>query len=215
MVRSLINALLDVIFPITCVICTRTGSDCCRTCLPHLLQQCTTHRELLDDIGELTACSTIKAGSPLFRLIYRLKYECSSEVMRTLRHFLHKLTLPYIQKNTVLIPVPLHRTRLAWRGFNQSLLIAQSIAEKEHYQIAEILTRHRPTQPQVTLARAERAINIADAFCLRARVKLEPHLNYILVDDVVTTGATLRACAATLRKSGARHIAAVTIGRAP
>jgi ComF family protein len=102
------------------------------------------------------------------------------------------------------IPVPLHAQRLAERGFNQSALLAGAFAEGTGLRLAESwLRRERETRSQVGLNGAERRQNVADAFVAEAEVAGK---RLLLVDDVFTTGATLTACAQSLRLAGAKAI---------
>lgn len=113
---------------------------------------------------------------------------------------------------TVLVPVPLHPTRLRARGFNQALLLADSLALLLEVPVAEPLARIRVTPPQVGLTRADRAANIAGAFRLAGQLRDGEVVG--LVDDVATSGATIAAAAAALSEAGARRIVAVTFALA-
>jgi ComF family protein len=114
-----------------------------------------------------------------------------------------------LEPDTLLVPVPLHRSRYRERGFNQSLLIAQEIAVAVSAPGArELLRRQRHTITQTRLSRAERKSNLACAFEALADLS---GLRICLVDDVVTTGATLVAAAAALRVAGALDVCAITI----
>lgn len=110
-----------------------------------------------------------------------------------------------------LIPVPLARDRERERGFNQAALLARRIGQ--HVGVptrSSWLTRSRPTRPQSDLSAAERRANVRDAFRASDRVAGR---HVVLVDDVLTTGATLDACARALRAAGARRIGVLTVAR--
>ncbi|KWT66179.1 Competence F-like protein [Hyphomicrobium sulfonivorans] len=107
-----------------------------------------------------------------------------------------------------LIPVPLTRWRLLGRRFNQSAVLAQEIARNTGLRyLPAALLRSRKTQPQVGLTRVQRRDNVAGAFAVSAsaRGKLEG-ARIVLVDDVITTGATVRACARALKSAGAARV---------
>lgn len=112
----------------------------------------------------------------------------------------------------VLVPVPLHPTRLRERGFNQSALIARSLSDSLGTPVLDALVRARPTRPQVGLGRAARKRNVLTAF--GARGGLRNGASVGLVDDVATSGATLAAAAEALRAAGAERILAVTFALA-
>ncbi|WP_419785091.1 ComF family protein [Pseudodesulfovibrio sp.] len=110
------------------------------------------------------------------------------------------------------IPVPLHRRRLAWRGFNQSSELGRAVAKALDIPLwNHALTRTRYTQPQTTLDRNERQQNIKNAFA--ARNEIIDGKRILLVDDVYTTGATLRECARTLRRAGATSVDVLVLAR--
>jgi ComF family protein len=116
----------------------------------------------------------------------------------------------------VVVPVPLHRWRLVRRGFNQALVLARPLC-REHGLACrpEILVRRRYTRPQVGLDQASRRRNVAGAFMAPPRHgRLLDQATVLLVDDVYTTGATLRECARTLLNAGAARVHALTLVRA-
>jgi len=109
-----------------------------------------------------------------------------------------------------LVPVPLHRSRLHKRGYNQAETIARGVRRAMHESgrgppllVTDALIRVRATAPQSGLDLAARAHNVGDAFRLGAGAALIRDRRVTLIDDVLTTGATLRACAAELDRCGA------------
>ena len=113
-----------------------------------------------------------------------------------------------------LVPVPLHRARARRRGFNQAERLAAAIARRTGLPVSDCLHRRGPAAArQVGRGRAERLAGIGDAVELRPGVGAPSRV--VLVDDVVTTGATLAACAAALRGAGARGVRAVSYARTP
>ncbi len=111
---------------------------------------------------------------------------------------------------TVLCPVPLHRWRLRSRGFNQSLLLAEAVSAARGWPVAALLRRRRQTGHQARRHREERLRAMADAFAPAPGLSAVPS-HVVLVDDVCTTGATLDACAATLRAMGVAHVSALVV----
>ena len=111
------------------------------------------------------------------------------------------------------LPVPLHPARLRERTFNQAELLADAVARRMGIPCEkELLIRCRPTRPQAELTREQRAGNVRGAFDLRQGSRLKG-LRLILVDDVLTTGATAEACAGLLKSAGARTVWVVTAAR--
>ena len=112
--------------------------------------------------------------------------------------------------DTLWVPVPLHYARLVERGFNQAALLGRWLAHATRTRFApRALLRKRSTSQQAQLGRAERAENMRDAFCLRAPITAE----IVLIDDVLTTGATLRACIFALEEKGVKVRAVFTLAR--
>lgn len=109
-----------------------------------------------------------------------------------------------------LVPVPLHYLRRFRRGFNQAELLADKLAGELALPVLPMLRRVRATRPQVGLTVAARRRNVAGAFETLPDA-VTPNAYYILVDDVYTTGATLRECARMLRRAGAGQVAALTM----
>lgn len=113
-----------------------------------------------------------------------------------------------------IIPVPLHKRRLRWRGFNQALMLAREISEITGIWVdPNTLIRVRYTRPQTRLPFKERSENVKGAFEV-ARETFVRDRSVLLVDDVATTGSTLTECARVLKKAGARRVEALTIARA-
>lgn len=151
--------------------------------------------------------------------IKEAKYHSSTkaqELLATLLgEYLLELSIDTLQKS-VLVPVPLSRTRVRERGFNQCEVIAKKALQLRSdvplALLTDALVRMRDTEHQTRLSKSARRENVKDAFL--ATHELDPSYTYVLFDDVVTTGATLAACARALRERGARHIFPLTIARA-
>ncbi len=111
------------------------------------------------------------------------------------------------------LPVPLHLTRLRWRGFNQSLILARAIGQRINTPVDPwLLSRTRPTPPQTPLSREERRANVRGAFGVNMPA-LAKGKRFLLVDDVYTSGATVEECARTLYQNGARSVDVFTLAR--
>ncbi len=121
---------------------------------------------------------------------------------------------PYAEHHELILPVPLHASRLRRRGFNQALLLARPLARRRHLPTPHsLLVRSRRTRPQVGLSEKVRRRNMAGAFTVTEPRRVRNRA-ILLVDDVYTTGATLEECAATLRRAGAKRVDALVLLRA-
>lgn len=117
-----------------------------------------------------------------------------------------------LQRAELVLPMPLAPRRLAERGFNQALLLARALAPGKTE--ARLLLRLRETGSQTALDRKARQANVRDAFAVEPLRSRELHgASAVLVDDVMTSGASLRAAAKALRAAGARRVAAVVLAR--
>ncbi len=155
-------------------------------------------------------------GGSMSRAILRLKYGHKRQLAPYLARMLIQHDLPDMDFATcdLLIPVPLHRKRIAERGFNQSALLAREIGAVLHIPTApDALVRTRPTSSQSRMqSRRQRAENLRGAFALRPGVRIAGK-RVCIIDDVVTTGATLEACARALLASRPASLVGVTLAR--
>ena len=109
-------------------------------------------------------------------------------------------------KNVIIVPIPLHKIRIRERGYNQSALLCKAIATETGFIIDErVLKRVRYTQSQTKLNAIARQKNMQNAFTVTDKEKIR-NKTIILVDDVITTGATMNACAKELKKYGAKTV---------
>jgi ComF family protein len=151
--------------------------------------------------------------NPLAAAIQRLKYQRRRSIADALGTLLAE-RYPFAD-DALLIPVPLHARRLRTRGFNQALLLARALGRQRHLVVASAaLIRARPTRAQPGLGAAARRRNLEAAFRVpRPAMVYGRHI--VLVDDVLTTGATADACARALAAAGAERVDVYTVGRAP
>jgi len=148
------------------------------------------------------------------RLIHALKYRGITAVLKDLPLLLEQAPgyLSFLE-NAVLVPVPLHRRRHRSRGFNQAALIARAVAQIiEGAVVSDLLIRTRNTPTQTELPRERRIKNVKNAFAPKPEAVIEVDRRFVLMDDVITTGATLEACCLALRKAGAKHVDVAALG---
>lgn len=145
----------------------------------------------------------------LAEAINQLKFNGVKRLSQPLGKLLLDLDIPDIDG---IIPVPLSRKGLLKRGFNQSLLISRVVAKKTGIPLLmDILLKKRETLPQVGLSAHDRLVNLRNAFEVKGDVK---GMHLLLIDDVMTTGATVTECSKELLKSGAAEVVVLTLARA-
>lgn len=212
-----LEALLDLFYPPHCVACGRTGAWLCATCLenaPRFGAHGARHIWSADDKGQRGVVYSVGPHVPPLREgVHALKYEGARVLSEPLAELLAVTWREEGVPVDLVMPVPLHRRRVRQRGYNQSLLLAQALAWRVDLPLSHgSLIRARHTRAQVGLSRRERWDNVRGAFCT---VSKEPvGARVLLVDDVMTTGATLRACSLALREGGAKEVVCLTLTRA-
>jgi len=205
--RLLLDLLLDLIFPDRCAGCGGPGGLLCPACRAKLQPYPP------DEPPAGTDGATVAwvYDATIRRAVHRLKYGRARRVAEPLGEMLGAALLEHPQPADALIPVPLHPGRLAERGFNQSEAIARAAAVSLGIPVlAAGLERSRDTGHQAGLDRRARAHNIAGAFVWRGG---PPPRRVLLLDDVLTTGATISACAAALREAGVAEVRACAVAR--
>ena len=176
----------------------------------------------LDETGRCAMCRLGLAGfdsvyaygeysGALRKLIHLYKYSRVSPLARPLATLLVR-ALPRTVRCDVIVPMPLHWIRRWQRGFNQSQLLAQMLSRRTGLPVSQAVRKRKPTPPQAGLTSAERRTNVAGAFQVSRRKEIEGR-HVLLIDDVLTTGATAGACAAALKRSGASRVTVLTLAR--
>jgi len=238
--------ILDVLFPIECLGCGQENVWLCEECLNKL--EITKGYFIPNDYKPSDidgfCIATDWENELLQEVIHKFKYNFAQELAEPLGGLLIKKLAGVLEVYPELrvfeiVPVPLHRKRLAWRGFNQAELLAQEVANKFDMQLNKsVLKRIKNTSPQVKLKSEMRAQNIAGAFgvlvgCGKnfplltkegvrgSLIKDLPHPSlllikerrYLLIDDVITTGATMNECARILKENGAEKVYGLALAR--
>jgi ComF family protein len=215
--------LLDFLFLKFCLLCDMKGSYMCAKCRSGKIkifdrQIChvcgnfsennLVHQNCQPQTNLSAVYSSVHYNKNAARLLTELKYSLHSAVASELAEILlwklDSLRLSY----DLIIPIPLSRKRLWWRGFNQAELLAQYLGAKKEN--SKLLRRTRHTRTQVGLDRSERLNNLKDAFLASEQVDGK---TILLVDDVYTTGSTMEACAEALLQAGAADIIGLTWAR--
>ncbi len=218
--------LLDFIFPKTCVSCGKIGSYICRKCFskiefvgnpvcPECQRQAIggkTHPGCKRKYGLDGLVVATKYKGPVRAAIQKVKYRFVWDIHKVLVDLVADSIWRYsLPKNVVLTSIPLFVQRKRWRGFNQAELLARDLAKRfgEKYQ-SDLLVRVVDTKTQVGLSREERKVNIKGAFKISQNSNVKSQ-NFIIVDDVYTTGATMKEACKVLKRAGAGEVWAMAV----
>ena len=151
------------------------------------------------------------------KLVQKLKYADHTHLSPYLATIMRGQGAQLIEKADIIAPVPLHYRRLVHRRYNQSLLLARQVhrcAPRSLMLIPHLLQRERHTPPQASLSQKQRMKNVQNAFRIHpAHNHTLKNANVLLIDDVITTGATLNACSIALKQSGAAWVGVLTLAK--
>lgn len=235
-VRLIVDPVLAVVFPSRCPVCAGhvarpTLGPLCEVCwrdLPrHRAPLCACGFPLRGNV--LDACGRCRRGLSSFArgfslgpyegalrvALHELKYRGRRRVAARLAEALlgDAASASVLTPGAVLVPVPLHPRRRRERGFNQADLLAAELSRRAELRVAgAALVRRIDTPSQTGLSAAARRVNMAVAFAVRQRAQVAGRV-VVLVDDVLTTGATARACARVLVQAGAAEVRLLTAAR--
>lgn len=239
-IRRTASALLDILYPPSCLSCRKAVAehhalcaDCWRDIVfierPYCERLGTPFERDLAQPGLISLEAA--ANPPAFdraravarydsdkarALAHRLKYYDRLELAKPMGRWMARAGAELLAEADMLAPIPLHRLRLAARQFNQSAALAQVISRDSGVPVETMaLARVKPTAPQVGLSRAQRAANLSGAFRVDPERAGTVHgRNVLLIDDVLTTGATANAATRALRRAGAARVDLLVFARA-
>ena len=202
------NWLMDLVFPPSCGGCGRADARFCVDCLMELAAT-PLRRDVLRLHALDAVCVTGNYADMLRKAVKAFKYDGITELDEILAGRLAAALLILPWRFDCIVPVPLHANRLAARGYNQSELLSWIVARDMRISCEpNLLHRLRDTKEQAKLVRGERAGNVEGAFEANGDLRGR---RILLLDDVVTTGATMSQCAIALRRNGAAAVYGVAI----
>ncbi len=224
LLKRALEAGLNFLFPPRCAGCGQLGSIWCSNCDHKLVRadrkgcpNCGFPRIVAQrcpacELGNLQVRSFARYRAPVKQAILHLKYSPNQQLASQMAGWLVEIYSEFDEPADVIIPVPLGDVRRRERGYNQVELIAKSMARYLNIPVqTQALVRVRETRSQVGLDPEERFENVQSAFA--ANIHYVQNKNILLLDDLLTSGATLIGCARALFDSGASHVICLTVGR--
>jgi competence protein ComFC len=213
-------ALVDAVLPVTCAGCGEEGELLCGRCRVPLVRRIDEPpgvpigmvASIPDGLVQLEWCATY--SGPVRSALHALKYEGERRLAKPIGLALAERWRRAGVGGDVLVPVPVHADRLRARGFNQAELLAGAAGLALGMPVSNCLARPHTTQAQHRLSRARRSENVGHAFALTAGGDRPVRGRWIVVvDDIVTTGATLSGCARILAAAGATAVSGLAVAR--
>lgn len=226
----------DLIFPAECVFCGEGGEWICSNCFAKLnfraVQVCPVCKQ---KSREGRPCLDCRVKTNLDKVLVAADYneEKTKKLIKLLKYRFLKGLAPYLgnlitlflselkeknaskiyrSSNTFLVPIPLHKKRYNWRGFNQAELIADRLAYNLGLEVKTCLERKKYHRPQTYFKKEKRLENMKNTLAVPDKEAVE-NKKIILTDDVMTTGATLEEAARALKAAGARRVEALIVAR--
>lgn len=212
LLKKLFKDLLEFVYPPYCILCEAKlepeNKLVCGNCWERLGNSST----IETFISKQRILALYPYSADVRTIIHNLKYLDKTHLAVNLGSSIGTVISEdkTIRKWDLLIPIPLHKVKQRSRGFNQSELIVDAIAEVSSIKKDNsILIRHRYTRNQAALPMKERAANVKGAFSVVYKSKIKG-MKIILVDDVITTGSTMLECIKTLKEAGAKEVVALS-----
>jgi len=214
------KALLDVLLPPACPGCGREGAAICSSCLPHLARRrevpagATLGLAVAQPAGLVQLEWCCAYSGPARASLHALKYDGELRLVEPLAEQMAARWQRAGVGGDVLVPVPVHAAKLKQRGFDQAELLARAVGRVLKLPVATVLERAAKTAAQHALGRRARAANVGGAFLVSAHNRAQISGRWILlIDDVVTTGATFAGCAQALYDAGASAVSGLALAR--
>ena len=220
---------LDWLYPPTCGGCNQLGVRWCSSCHERTIlfnghsgcPRC--GYELLNNgicpscVDNTPVCTAMRSwgvyGGPLREAVHRMKYNQDLGLTELFSSHLHILLVELNWNVNLITPVPLSRNRLKQRGYNQAALLGWPMAAAMNIPYtSKAIERTRDTTSQVNLSAKERLLNVVGAF--QANPEVVKYKNVLVVDDVITTGATIQSCAQAIFAAGANQVFGLSLARA-
>ena len=240
MISKIFNKILKVIFPPKCVLCDKIIEDedsLCSDCWKKIkfikepfCNKCSTPFEF--EVSDDDICLSCMKNKPLYiksrsavvydsevsKIIFKFKFYDKLHLKRFMGKCMCRASSDIIDNIDILIPIPLHKKRLIYRKYNQSLLLANEIAKNSgKIVIHDFLYKIKYTVPQASLKQSERQTNLKNKFAINPKylndIEKYKNLGFAIVDDVITTGSTVNECIKILNKAGINKVYSISFAK--
>ncbi|MDO4508037.1 MAG: hypothetical protein Q4B65_01485 [Candidatus Saccharibacteria bacterium] len=227
--------LLDLLAPHSCRGCGRTGEALCERCKNNILREklyvCPNCKKTLPAFDKIDKNKKPKNSLSVYKcprcklppilvaaersgllgsLIHDFKYNSVRALAKPLAEILAKTLPKSLKENIILVPLPTASTHIRTRALDHTYLIAKHLARLRGFKVEKLLLRRENTV-QVGTDEKTRLKQASEAFEINPKIKINPKLTYLLIDDVWTTGASVKSALDLLQKSGTKNLAAITL----
>lgn len=199
--------LLDLIAPHSCRGCGRLGTALC-DCCKNYIKQCKNHNitNKITQKSKFPPIYTIGTREDLLaNLIHDYKYYSIRAIGTKLAELMYDNLPSDLPQNTVIVPLPTSTKHIRERGFDHTLFIAKKLAHLAHFKVQPLLLRNQNTV-QVGSDKKTRLAQAKNAYAVNPKISIDPTTTYLLLDDVWTTGASMKSAVKKLRSAGAKKL---------
>lgn len=219
----MLSFIAQSLIPDRCFLCGSLGESACAACIQEIRATHNEHCPLCGQASvfphpclcgesDISFCTLFSLTPALRKYLHLVKYKSQKNLLTLAPSLLGKpqlrsLALISKTQNTLLVPIPLHKSKEKERGFNQAQLLARALSEVVGAPIGDLLVRIKKTKQQAqTQRRSERNKNTARAFKCLPHIEVDPKTLVVLVDDVITSGSTIIAAAQALKQRGITRV---------
>lgn len=214
LIHTILGRILELLFPEQCLSCKKKGEIFCQNCLAAARHkgEAETSLPFLDHLYVYG----MYENKYLREALRRFKYHGTYGLANPFSHMLYELIKPHLsglEQSTLILSIPIAPERRRSRGYNQAELLAKALSEKISLKTSgELLRKIRSTPSQTSLSGQERILNVKNSFAVTTPEEIAGK-KIILVDDIVTTGATLSETARVLKEAGAKEVIGLVVAR--
>lgn len=213
---NIFKKILSYIYPNKCICCKdiiEYDKSICSKCISYIRKYSKITNIYTKDLHPTLCVSTTKYDHHIKSAIWRFKFRNMKNYSDPLSHEMYLTVLNHFKNVSFdyVSCVPLHKSKLKKRGYNQSELLARSLGQKLNITFIPILDKNKNNLPQHELSFAEREKNIKGVYSINHNISIDKNKNLLLCDDIITTGNTLKECVKILKKNGFNNIYCVTL----